>query len=766
MSLNSEQLRAVKHTNGPLLIIAGAGSGKTRVLTERLARLIEEKVAKPEEILTVTFTNKAASEIKERTLLRLNTSDHKQSKDQQIYPFTNRVSNIPWMGTFHSIAVKILRRDAHFLGFTPQFTIYDADDQVSLIRSIFKRLNISPKQINPRSALGAISSAKNELIGVKEYENMARGSYQEIVTEIYQEYQKALRDAQSMDFDDLLFNTVRLLEGEETVRDRYQDMFRYVMVDEYQDTNHAQYMMIRLLCAKYNNICVVGDDDQSIYAWRGANIRNILEFEKDFQNVEIIKLEQNYRSTQKILEAGHSVVKQIRNRKDKKLWTENTEGENISVYQAMDEKDESYWITKKIDELLEKDPSGKNIAVLYRMNAQSRGLEEACLQMGIPYRIVGTVRFYERKEVKDALAYLRIIFNPNDELSLLRIINVPTRKIGAKSISDLTTESRKNDTSSLNYLLDSLMKGNSDKILTPAIIRFAEIIIKLINYAEDHNVTDLIDYVLRESGYYEMLAEDNEENRQRKQNLEELINVATKYREMSPQASLQAFLEEVALMEDNGRASKNSNSDDDSSPITLMTIHSAKGLEFGHVFVAGVEEGIFPHSRAFDDASELDEERRLAYVALTRAKTNLYLTYTTTRTTYGSRMGAVPSRFLSDLDSDLIDFSSFSGSWGERNQSRDLNYDVNFYTQAEHGKDYDSLGNSSARSASSSSNSTHGKYKNQNRPIFNAAPGDHVQHAQFGKGVIVSIDEDLVSIDFISHGRKELATEYASLVKI
>jgi len=702
MNLNPQQLEAVSLTEGPLLIIAGAGSGKTRVLTERLINILQLKLARPEEILTVTFTNKAAAEIKSRVLEKL---------------VTEHIYNVPWMGTFHSIAVKILRSDGYQIGIDNRFVIYDANDQVDVIKQAMKELNINSKNFSPRSIQAAISSAKNELISPVEYVKNAQGFFQEQVAQIYQAYQKILVASKALDFDDLLMNTVKLLTESPDSADKYQNLFKYVMVDEYQDTNHAQYMMIKLLAAKYQNLCVVGDDDQSIYAWRGANIKNILEFERDFPKVNVIKLEQNYRSTQVILAASNAIVKNISQRRAKKLWTQNPEGEQLKVYNALDEKDEAYWTVDQIAKLIDEGIPPREIAILYRMNAQSRVLEEALLQGGIAYQIVGNVRFYDRKEVKDILGYLRLIYNHQDRLALLRIINIPSRKIGAKTIALIANNANKANLSELDYLLNQI------ELLSGGVLKFAQTIKDIEEKADTEAVAQLIKYIIERTQYLEMLNDGKEENIQRMANLEELLNVASKFNEYSPQASLQAFLEEVALLEAQTTAG-----DDQQvrERITMMTVHNAKGLEYSAVYIVGLEEGIFPHSRSLQTPTEIDEERRLAYVAITRAKEKLSLVYTSSRTLFGGRQGSIPSRFISEIPEELIKLVNLG--------------DINFL------------------------NSTDEEYTVP--PQFNVKANDRVKHPKFGDGVIISINEDTVIVDFKQFGAKELVTEYAGLAKI
>lgn len=739
MQLNPQQLQAIDHHEGPLLIIAGAGSGKTRVLTERLARIIEKGLARPEETLTVTFTNKAAAEIKERVMHRL--------REMGI-----QTSSIPWMGTFHSIAVKILRREAHHLGLNNNFTIYDPDDQLSIVKQAFETLNISVKNNNPKAILGGISNAKNELLGPKEYAQFATGYYQETTAEVYQVYQKLLHENQALDFDDLLMYTVKLFQEVPEVAARYRNQFKYVMVDEYQDTNHAQYVLVKLMAEEHQNICVVGDDDQSIYSWRGANIRNILEFEQDFQGVTVIKLEQNYRSTQKILLAGNSIASGISKRKSKKLWTENDEGDNITLYEALDEKDEGYWLAEKISDMVEEGVSPEEIAVLYRMNAQSRVLEEVLLKAGVSYRIVGNVRFYDRREIKDMLAYLRLVYNPADSVSLMRIINVPSRKIGAKTINDIKQKAAQSKMNNLEYLL------SQQNLLAGGVRKFTDIAADIIAYSHDRNITDLIGYILTRSGYQEMLDDGTEENQQRLENIKELISVASKYKELSPQASLQAFLEEVALVE-----AQASEIGMEQERVTLMTVHSAKGLEFAQVFIVGMEEGLFPHSRAFASTEDLDEERRLAYVAVTRAKNRLYISYTASRTIFGSRQPSIQSRFLNDIDPSIVDFNSYGGAWRDADGDSWGSYGSGVSSKSIYGSSYGAGSSNVLRGRAALD-----KFKSHSESSgtqFHVKPGDRVQHPLFGRGKVISIDDSTVIVDFEGKGKKELDTEFANLVR-
>jgi len=734
MQLNPEQQRAVETTEGPLLIIAGAGSGKTRVLTERLGKIITEGLAVPHETLVVTFTNKAAAELRRRVEERVG--------GRQFFP---------WLGTFHSMCLKLLRIDGDKLGLDRNFTIYDTEDQLSVVKEALGALNLNTKEVNPKAILSQISAAKQELLTPERFAVTAKGYAQELAADIYRHYQANLVRNSAVDFDDLLFYGVRLLKEHEEVRLKYATQFKYVMVDEYQDTNQAQYLLVKYLSSVHKNICVVGDDDQGIYSWRGATIRNILEFEIDFHPATVIKLEQNYRSTKKILQASHNIISGVTSRKGKELWTDNTDGENVTIYNALDEKEESYWVVEQIESLIQKNVDPEEMAVLYRMNAQSRMIEEVLVKAGIPYRIVGSVRFYERKEIKDAMAYLKLVYNPADTVALLRIINIPTRKIGAKTIKDLLAKATAMQMNAIDYLLTYNEK------LAPALKNFAELVQKLYDYANEHTVNQLLTFMLTESGYTKMLADGTEDGRQRQSNLEELINVTAKYSEMSPQASLQAFLEEAALIEDQGRSrsagqSRNYAGDEAAElpQVTLMTIHAAKGLEFSHVFIIGAEEGIFPHSRAFINPAELDEERRLAYVAITRAKARVYLIYANSRSVFGRQSSSIPSRFLSEIDQDIVDYKSYTSS----------GYRDPIITENDFGGDWSNI--------YSNQRSLGNKGRSAVKPsgTFAVNAGDRVVHQQFGKGTVISIDEDTVLISFDREGKKEMATEYAQLQPI
>lgn len=634
--LNKEQQEAVKTTEGPLLIMAGAGSGKTRVLTHRIAYLMVEKAVNPYNILAITFTNKAAREMKER-----------------VSQLMGGAAEEVWISTFHSMCVRILRRDIDRIGFNRNFTILDTTDQQSVIKGILKDKNLDPKKFDPRSILGTISSLKNELIDPESYSKQAGSYYERIVSEVYEEYQKRLRKNQSLDFDDLIMTTIHLFQRVPDVLEYYQRKFQYIHVDEYQDTNKAQYLLVKLLASRFQNLCVVGDSDQSIYRWRGADISNILSFEKDYPNAHVILLEQNYRSTKRILQAANEVIKNNYNRKPKKLWTENPEGKKIVYFRAENEQAEAQFVAGKIKELVE---SGKrrlsDFAILYRTNAQSRVVEEVLMKSNIDYTIVGGIKFYDRKEIKDILAYLRLIANPDDDISLLRVINVPKRGIGSTSMDKIARYAQENDLSLFQALEEADFIGLSPKI-TKAVLEFRDLIKGYTQMQEYLSVTELVEEVLDKSGYRDMLkAEKTLDAQSRLENIDEFLSVTKGFEENSEDKSLIAFLTDLALVADIDRLDEE---DNNQQAVVLMTLHSAKGLEFPVVFLIGMEEGVFPHSRSLMDEEEMEEERRLAYVGITRAEEELYLTNAQMRTLYGRTNLNPVSRFIQEIPEDLLD---------------------------------------------------------------------------------------------------------------
>lgn len=634
-TLNDRQCEAVKHTEGPLLITAGAGSGKTKVLTCRIAHLLELGVA-PYRILAITFTNKAAKEMKER-----------------VENLVGAQADSIWLSTFHSFCAKLLRFEVDgFHGYTRNFTIYDSSDQLVLVKECLKKLNLDDKQFTPRSVLGTISSAKNVLMDAKAFAAKASDFYEQKVADIYAMYQDKLRENNAVDFDDLLFLAVRLLQENDEVREKYQSRFQYILVDEYQDTNHAQYALTKILAARWRNICVVGDADQSIYAWRGADIRNIIDFTRDYPDAASIKLEQNYRSTKTILHAANAVIDNNESRPKKTLWTENPTGNKIIHYQAQTEHDEADYIAGVIYNRHEisHEPYG-DMAILFRTNAQSRVLEEKLMRYAIPYTMVGGTKFYDRKEIKDVLAYLRLLYNPEDSLSLTRIINVPKRNIGATTMEHVAAYAEEQGIS-LFEALSSTDDIPVTKRARASLENFAAMIFDLLNDIEGKDVLSLIETVIKQTGYGEMLdkeAEHDPQGESRKENVGEFLSVAKDYMDSNPEGNLQDFLENVALVSD---VDDFESSD---SKVTLMTLHAAKGLEFPVVFLTGLDEGLFPHSRTLMDPTQVEEERRLAYVGITRAERQLYVTNAVTRTMYGRISAYMPSRFLAEIPPQLME---------------------------------------------------------------------------------------------------------------
>ncbi|WP_273418985.1 DNA helicase PcrA [Veillonella caviae] len=632
--LNREQAQAVQHTEGPLLILAGAGSGKTKVLTVRIAYLLSQGV-NPYEILAITFTNKAAKEMKSR-----------------VESLVGDVANRIWLSTFHSFCAKFLRFELdNFLGYNSNFTIYDTSDSQAVIKAALKALNLDDKYYPVGAMIGAISDAKNKLLFASDFRKQAKDFYQQKVADVYEYYERELRKNNALDFDDLLLVAVKLLQTNVAVLDKYSKRFRYVMIDEYQDTNHAQYLLASLLSNHWKNIAVVGDADQSIYAWRGADIQNILDFEKDYPNCISIKLEQNYRSTKIILDAANAVIDNNEDRPEKNLWTDKTEGAKIQHFTAQSEHEEAAFIgdtiVKKHD--IHGVPYG-DMAILYRTNAQSRVLEEGLIKRALPYTMVGGTKFYDRKEIKDVLAYLRVLYNPFDDLSLLRIINVPKRSIGATTVSKLQDYARTNGTSLFMtltqlHLVDSI-KGKTKEKLE----EFGILIFTLVAEMDDKSVLDILEAILDRTGYLSQLEESiDPQDQARAENIGELLSVAKDFQDTNPTGTVEDFLEQVALVNDVDSFEQ------EESKVTLMTLHAAKGLEFPIVFLCGLEEGLFPHSRTLMNPEEIEEERRLAYVGITRAEKELFISNATTRTVFGRTSAYLPSRFIDEIPSELID---------------------------------------------------------------------------------------------------------------
>lgn len=632
--LNREQQQAVQHTEGPLLILAGAGSGKTKVLTVRIAYLLAQGV-NPYEILAITFTNKAAKEMKSR-----------------VEGLVGDVANRIWLSTFHSFCAKFLRFELdNFLGYNSNFTIYDTSDSQVVIKAALKALNLDDKYYPVGAMISAISDAKNKLMFASDYRKQARDFYQQKVADVYEYYERELRKNNALDFDDLLLVAVKLLQSNAAVLEKYSKRFRYVMIDEYQDTNHAQYLLAYLLSSHWKNIAVVGDADQSIYAWRGADIQNILDFEKDYPNCTSIKLEQNYRSTKIILDAANAVIDNNEGRPEKNLWTDKVEGAKIQHFTAQSEHEEAAFIgdtiVKKHD--IHGIPYG-DMAILYRTNAQSRVLEEALIKRALPYTMVGGTKFYDRKEIKDVLAYLRVLYNPFDDLSLLRIINVPKRSIGATTVSKLQDYARENGTSLFMtltqlHLVDTI-KGKTKEKLE----EFGILIFTLVAEMDDKSVLDILEAILDRTGYLSQLEESTDPQDQvRAENIGELLSVAKDFQDTNPTGTVEDFLEQVALVNDVDSFEQ------EESKVTLMTLHAAKGLEFPIVFLGGLEEGLFPHSRTLMNPEEIEEERRLAYVGITRAEKELYISNATTRTVFGRTSSYLPSRFIDEIPAELVD---------------------------------------------------------------------------------------------------------------
>ncbi|NLP52625.1 DNA helicase PcrA [Bacillus sp. RO1] len=636
--LNPMQKEAVKKTDGPLLIMAGAGSGKTKVLTHRIAYLMAEKQVAPWNILAITFTNKAAREMKERV-------------EKLLGPAAEDI----WISTFHSMCVRILRRDIDRIGINRNFTILDTTDQLSVIKNILKDRNIDPKKFEPRTILGTISSAKNELMNPEQYAKQPLGPYEQQVAEIYTDYQKRLKKNQALDFDDLIMTTIHLFKRVPEVLEYYQRKFQYIHVDEYQDTNRAQYTLVNLLADRLKNLCVVGDSDQSIYRWRGADIANILSFEKDYPNAEVVLLEQNYRSTKRILEAANRVIENNIGRKKKNLWTENDEGQKIIHYQADSEKSEAQFVVGKMRELMRQDPTRTlgDFAILYRTNAQSRVMEEMLLMSNINYTIVGGTKFYDRKEIKDILAYLRLIANPDDDISLQRIVNVPKRGIGATTVDKIANYAAQHDISIYTALGEVDLIGVSGRA-TSQLKEFRALIEGYVQMQEYISVTELVEEVLEKSGYREMLKADKTiESQSRLENIDEFLSVTKNFEEKYDDKSLVAFLTDLALVADIDKLDEEDPAQQEG--VILMTLHAAKGLEFPVVFLIGMEEGVFPHSRSLFEEAEMEEERRLAYVGITRAEQQLFITNAQMRTLFGRTNINPPSRFIKEIPEELLE---------------------------------------------------------------------------------------------------------------
>ncbi|HAQ0268681.1 TPA: DNA helicase PcrA [Enterococcus faecium] len=733
--MNPRQKEAVLHTDGPLLLMAGAGSGKTRVLTHRIAYLIEEKEVNPWNILAITFTNKAAKEMKERVNAIL------ASGGEDV-----------WVSTFHSMCVRILRRDVDFIGYNRNFTIIDSSEQLTLMKRILKELNIDPKKYDPRSILGTISQAKNSLQTPQDFAKMQGSYYEEIAAKCYAAYQKELQYNQCMDFDDLIMNTIRLFEEHPDSLTYYQNKFHYIHVDEYQDTNHAQYTLVNLLAGRFRNLCVVGDADQSIYGWRGADMQNILDFEKDYPDAAVILLEQNYRSTKNILSAANQVIENNSNRKPKNLWTENKEGNKITYYRADNERDETRFIVDRMQEEIRSNHRNYgDFAILYRTNAQSRVMEETLLKANIPYKMVGGHKFYDRKEIKDILAYLNVLVNPQDSISFERIVNSPKRGIGPGSIEKLRSFASLHEWPLLEAAQNVDLANIGGKA-GQQLGAFGEMIQEVTQMIPYLTVTELTKEVLDRSGYLEDLKIQNTlEAQARIENLEEFLTVTQEFDKQfeqqneedadAPEEKLTVFLNDLALVSDID------NLEEDASQVTLMTLHAAKGLEFPAVFLIGLEEGVFPLSRALMEESELEEERRLAYVGITRAEEALYLTNAFSRTLYGRTQYNRPSRFVEEIDQELLEIEGMRPT--PKKTPVFAKKTAYSYKQPE--------------TAVVPSKSATGGENNSWKP------GDKVKHKKWGLGTVVRVSgtsKDLeLDVAFPSQGVKRLLAAFAPIEK-
>jgi len=734
--LNPEQKRAVLTVDGPVLILAGAGSGKTKTLTHRIAYLLAGRGVSPESILAVTFTNKAAQEMRERVQHMLERSAEEVGEHFRMPQF---------VGTFHNISARILRRDIDRLGYNKDFNIIDADEQIALVKRSMKELEMNPDQVKPRSILEAISGAKSRELSPERFLSRAEGYFEELVGKIYERYQAGLREANALDFDDLILLTVRLLAEHPEVLERYQETFRYIMVDEYQDTNPLQYRLVKLLAAKYRNLFVIGDDYQSIYSWRQADIRNILSFETDYPEAAVITLDQNYRSTQIILDAATAVIGNNVNQRHKKLWTNEGAGDSIALYPAESEEDEAGFVAREIRQIArEQKLPYSSFAVLYRTNAQSRSIEEAFLREALPYRIVGGLKFYQRKEVKDVIAYVRFLANPKDFIALERVVNEPKRGIGPSTLKVWTDTVRARG---LDFLA-ATSTLRTEVLLPERKIRTIEAFAELFAHWQDSLLHEealtlrmLLDVITRESGYLESLRDGTPEGEAREENVQELFSVASKFDGVPIREAISRFLEEVALASDTDAI------DQRTDAIHLMTVHSAKGLEFPIVFIIGLEEGIFPHSRSTLSGAELEEERRLMYVALTRAKKRAYLIHADMRTIFGSTQMNPPSRFIEEIPEALVTKRESNGTQLSFARPRRKSYAAPIRRFAAPMKIAEPSGELI-------------------KPAIDLRPGDMVEHQQFGNGLVIALDGTLISVAFKRAGVKKMMLGIAPLKKL
>lgn len=764
--MNDKQAEAVQTTEGPLLIMAGAGSGKTRVLTHRIAYLIDEKFVNPWNILAITFTNKAAREMRERAMA------------------LNPATADTLIATFHSMCVRILRREADHIGYNRNFTIIDPGEQRTLMKRILKNLNLDPKKWNERSILGTISNAKNDLLDEVAYDHQAGDMYTQIVAKCYKVYQEELRRSEAMDFDDLIMMTLRLFDQNPDVLAYYQQRYQYIHVDEYQDTNHAQYQLVKLLASRFKNICVVGDADQSIYGWRGADMQNILDFEKDYPEAKVVLLEENYRSTKKILQAANDVIQNNRNRRDKKLWTQNADGEQIVYYRANDERDEAIFVASTIDNLVrETGKNFKDFAVLYRTNAQSRTIEEALLKSNIPYTMVGGTKFYSRKEIRDVISYLNLIANTSDNISYERIINEPKRGVGPGTMEKIRLFAYDRQMSLLDAsenIMLSPIKGKAAQ----AIGDFAIFVLKLRDRLDNLTVTQLVEEVLDQSGYLEALQIQNTlESQARIENIEEFLSVTKNFDDNNTDGApdesgldkLGRFLNDLALIADTD------DGDQETAEVTLMTLHAAKGLEFPVVFLIGMEEGVFPLSRASEDQDELEEERRLAYVGITRAEEILFLTNANSRILYGKTNYNRPTRFLNEISTDLLQYqglarpanTSFSATYansGARQFGQGMSLQQALQVRkAQVQPDYTTSSKSKVQPFSKNSGGQLFGQNSLQKASVDWQIGDIAHHKKWGDGTVLAVSgtgkAQELKINFPEVGLKKLLASLAPIEK-
>ncbi|WP_341931400.1 DNA helicase PcrA [Streptococcus pluranimalium] len=759
--MNDRQAEAVQTTEGPLLIMAGAGSGKTRVLTHRIAYLIDEKFVNPWNILAITFTNKAAREMRERAMA------------------LNPATQDTLIATFHSMCVRILRREADHIGYNRNFTIVDPGEQRTLMKRILKNLNLDPKNWNERSILGTISNAKNDLLDEKAYEMQTGDMYTQIVAKCYKAYQEELRRSESMDFDDLIMMTLRIFDQNPDVLAYYQQRYQYIHVDEYQDTNHAQYQLVKLIASRFKNICVVGDADQSIYGWRGADMQNILDFEKDYPQAKVVLLEENYRSTKKILQAANEVINNNRNRRPKKLWTQNADGEQLVYYRANNEQDEAVFIASTISNMArEMGKNFKDFAVLYRTNAQSRTIEEALLKSNIPYTMVGGTKFYSRKEIRDVISYLNVIANTADNISYERIVNEPKRGVGPGTLEKIRTFANTQNMSLLDASEQIMLSGVKGKA-AQAVWDLANLLLNLRANLDKYSITELVEVVLEKSGYLEALQLQNTlESQARIENIEEFLSVTKNFDETNEDGSedesgidkLGRFLNDLALIADTDDGKE------EAAEVTLMTLHAAKGLEFPVVFLIGMEEGVFPLSRAAEDPDELEEERRLAYVGITRAEEVLFMTNANTRTLFGKTSYNRPTRFLREISDDLL---QYQGLARPANSSFGIKYTKNQPTQFGQGMSLSQAlqerkSQAQPRSASQSSIVSKrplpfGKSSQEQAETVNWQIGDIALHKKWGEGTVLEVSgsgsTQELKIKFPEIGLKKLLAAVAPIEK-